>query len=127
MSPYPELDALLSNVDVVQASEAEVDALLAGDSVEQFIRRHAIAEMIITRGARGATLLTPGQRIEVPARVVPVHFRVGAGDVFLATYLLLRTHGFAPPMAARHATDVCAAKIESGEVPKGLRPSGISP
>jgi sugar/nucleoside kinase (ribokinase family) len=133
--PYPHLDQLLEQVEVVQASEAELGRLLLGDTLEQFVRhtleqfvrRHEIEEMIVTRGARGATLLTGARRMEIPARTVEGRSRVGAGDVFLAAYLLFRSLGFGPCDAGRRAAGVSAAKIEAGEVPRELRPGGIAP
>jgi sugar/nucleoside kinase (ribokinase family) len=121
LAPYPQLARLLENVDVVQGSEAELAPLLAGDSLEHFRRRYAVGEVLVTRGARGATLLVGDRRLEVPALRVEGRHPVGAGDVFLAAYLLGRAEGLAPADAASGAAEVCAAKIERGEVPKGRR------
>jgi len=126
-SPYPHLDELLENVEVVQASASELDALLLGKTLEQFARRHRIDELIVTRGARGATLVTGGRRLEIAARAVEGHFRVGAGDVFLASYLMFRALGLEPGAAAPGAAEVSAAKIAEGEVPKGMRPEAVAP
>jgi sugar/nucleoside kinase (ribokinase family) len=126
-SPYPHLDELLENVEVVQVSASELDALLLGEELEHFARRHEIAEMIVTRGARGATLVTGGRRLEIAARAVEGHFRVGAGDVFLASYLLFRARGLDPGAAALGAVEVSAAKITQGAVPKGMRPEAVAP
>ena len=59
--------------------------------------------------------------------MVEARFKVGAGDVFLAAYLVFRVRGAEPLEAAQVATRVCAAKLERGEVPKGLDPRGITP
>jgi sugar/nucleoside kinase (ribokinase family) len=125
--PYPHLDELLGGVDVVQASESELDALLRGDTLERFAQRHGVAELIVTSGARGATLVTDGRRISIPARAVEARFPVGAGDVFLASYLLFRAGALEPSAAARGAADVCAAKIARGEIPKDPRAGGGVP
>ncbi len=112
----------MRSVDVVQVSSAELEPALAGESLEAFVRRHSVREMIVTRGGRGATLLTGGTAHEVPARRARRVHPVGAGDVFLAAYLFLRASGRAPLQAALGAADVCAEKLERGEVPKGFLP-----
>lgn len=118
LAPYPKLEVLLGPVQVLQASENELPSLLAGDTIERFVRRHGIEEMIVTRGARGSVLIELGKRLEIPAIQVAGNHPVGAGDVFLAGYLIGRARGSGPLAAAHFATRICAAKIDSGEVPK---------
>lgn len=122
LAPFPALARFLEGVDVVQASEEELDVVLEGDTLERFARRYAIRELIVTRGARGAWLLSAGRRTEVTARFARRAHPVGAGDVFLASYLFLRVGGFDPGDAAGGAAQVCAEKLERGEVPKGFKP-----
>lgn len=126
LAPFPDLARFLAHVEVVQASEAELPALLDGLTLEQFIRRHAIREMVVTRGPRGARVIEGGRAVDVAAPEVEARFKVGAGDVFLAAYLVFRVRGEVPVEAARAATLVCAAKLERGEVPKGLDPRALS-
>jgi sugar/nucleoside kinase (ribokinase family) len=111
------LALLLPHVDVVKASEPELLAMLDGDSVERFVARHAVRELLVTRGAAGVTVMTAARRVEVPAVPARGTARVGAGDVFLATYLLQRARGDDPVTAARAAAHVAALKIEHGTVP----------
>ncbi|MFQ5699020.1 MAG: PfkB family carbohydrate kinase [Myxococcota bacterium] len=118
LAPYPKLEVLLDRVQVLQASESELPSLLAGDTVERFVRRHGIEEMIVTLGARGSVLLHRGRRLEVPALEVAGRHPVGAGDVFLASYLVARARSSSPMDAARFATRICAAKIDTGELPE---------
>lgn len=119
--PNPKLGAYLQQVDVVQASEPELRAVLAGESPERFSHRHALAELLVTHGARGVTVISGGETIEVPAVPTAGSDTVGAGDVFFAAYLFLRARGRPPVEAARGASAVVAAKIEHGGVPKGMR------
>ena len=72
--------------------------------------------------ALGATLLTAGARHDVPAAPSTGRHLVGAGDVFLACYLLQRVRGTAPERAAAWAARVCARKLDTGQVPKGFDP-----
>jgi sugar/nucleoside kinase (ribokinase family) len=112
------LPAFLPHVDVVQASEPELDPMLAGDTIPRFMARHAVRELLITRGARGVTvLLADGASHDVPTPVTHGTAKVGAGDVFLAAYLLERAGGTHPLAAARTAAHAAALKIERGELP----------
>ncbi len=117
-----DLPRLLSQVDVLQGSEEEFAALLEGEPLEAFVKRFGLGEVLITRGARGATLLTAGTRHDVPAAPSTGRHLVGAGDVFLACYLLQRVRGTAPERAAAWAARVCARKLDTGQVPKGFDP-----
>ncbi len=120
LAPSPELLRFLPHIAVLKASEAELEAVLDGDLLERFVRRHDVREMLVTRGARGVEVIAGDQHYAFAApRVVP-RYKVGAGDVFLAAYLWFRAHERGPADAARAATEVCAIKLEQGEVPKGL-------
>jgi sugar/nucleoside kinase (ribokinase family) len=127
LEPNADLARFLAGVRVVQASESELSAALEGASIEQFVERHSIPEMIVTRGARGALVLCSGQRFDVPTRPVQGVHRVGSGDVFLASYLFFRASGRPPPDASVAAGEVCAVRIEKGEVPRGFHPGGGTP
>ena len=116
------LPSYLENVDVVQVSESDLSGLLGGQSLGHFVQRYDVKEMIVTRGSRGATLVTEKGATEVPARGVAGGDPVGAGDVFLASYLFLRSRGRGPVDAARGATRACAAKLEHGMIPRGFAP-----
>jgi len=119
--PNPKLGVYLEQVDVVQASEPELRAVLEGESPERFARRHGIRELLVTQGARGVTVIADRETIEVPAVPAQGSEIVGAGDVFFAAYLSLRARGHAPVEAARGACTVVAAKIDHGLVPRGMR------
>jgi len=120
LAPCPDLRHFLPHVHVVKASEAELAAVLDGDTLERFARRHAIREMLVTRGARGVHVLSARGAWDLPAPLVHARFKVGAGDVFLAAYLFFRVRELGPVESAEAATRVCAAKLEQGEVPKGF-------
>ncbi len=116
----PELERYLGNVSVLKASEHELPVLLDGENAEAFRRRHAIPELLVTRGARGCTVITAAGVREIPALATEGSATVGAGDVFLAAYLLLRAAQSDPFAAAREASAITASKIRHGQVPKGL-------
>jgi sugar/nucleoside kinase (ribokinase family) len=121
LRPFAALSRFLAHVDVVQASEPELRAMLGGGSLRHFVSRHGVREMIVTRGMRGATVVTRDGACDVAGYAARGGARVGAGDVFLAAYLLLRVRGLAPVAAADGAARICALKIARGMVPKNLR------
>jgi sugar/nucleoside kinase (ribokinase family) len=108
------LRQFLPYLNVLQVSEADLDSLLRGEGLERFVERSNLKEMIVTRGARGATVLTSEGRTEIPAQAISGKGRVGLGDVFLASYLFSRVLGRGPADAARSATQVCASEIRGG-------------
>jgi fructokinase len=124
LEPNPALPRFLNGAEVVHANQEEIEVVLEGDSLEGFVKRHSIPEMLVTRGAGGAVLVEKGRRVDIPARPTNARHCVGAGDVFLATYLLLRVQGLASGEAARGAAQACALRIEVGEIPRGFRVSG---
>jgi sugar/nucleoside kinase (ribokinase family) len=112
------LPVFLPHVDVVQANEAEIEPLLAGDTVARFMARHAVRELLVTRGARGVTvLLADGAAHDVPAVPAGGGAKVGAGDVFLAAYLLERATGGHPVTAAAVAARAVALEIAADARP----------
>ncbi len=121
------LPCFLDNVDVVQVSETDLADLLGEQSLGHFAQRFKLKEMIVTRGSRGATLLTQQGTTEIPARKVEGGDPVGAGDVFLAAYLFLRVRGRGPIDAARGATRACEAKLEHGLIPRRFQPEQADP
>jgi fructokinase len=122
MPPSP-LDTALTpfadHVDVVQMSETDLPALLDGRSPESVRRHYGIPELIVTRGARGATVTTGAGTWEIAGVPVAGGSLVGAGDVFLAAYLFARVAGHEPAAAGAFAARTSAAKIARGRVPRG--------
>jgi len=108
---FSALARFLPEIDILQASEPELESLLAGESVEHFKTRARLSELIVTRGAQGASVWTHAGRVEIPAHTVPVRDRTGAGDVFLASYLHARVRGYKPLEAARAAARNSACQI----------------
>jgi sugar/nucleoside kinase (ribokinase family) len=102
----PALGSFVTRAHVVQVSERELPAVLDGESLDRFVARHRIRELLVTRGARGVTVITPAGVEDVAAVPAVVRSPAGAGDVFLAAYLLARVLGAGPREAAHEA---CAA------------------
>ncbi len=120
LSAFNRLAEFLEGVPIAKVSEEELPFVLDGEPVDAFLKRYDISELLVTRGARGASVITPQKNIAVPAVRAEQRHPVGAGDVFLSAYLCARIRGLAPVLAARLASHVSAKKVEAGEVPKGL-------
>jgi sugar/nucleoside kinase (ribokinase family) len=103
-----ELDAdfdpeLLRHVWVLKLSEEEAEVL--GDP-----RSFGVRELLITHGARGATVVADGAETHVPAFALDGD-PTGAGDGFCIAYLASRSAGLSPTAAARRATTVVASML----------------
>lgn len=97
---------LLRAVWVLKLNEEE--AAVLGDPA-----RLGVPELVVTRGARGATVYADGRVEEIPARAVGDN-HTGTGDQFAVAYLDGRAGGLDPASAARRATAVVAALLPAG-------------
>jgi sugar/nucleoside kinase (ribokinase family) len=84
---------------------ADEEAEIVGDPAAL-----GVPEVIVTHGSRGATLYTRGLRTDVTAHRIDTD-PTGAGDAFMAAYVVARNAGFAPLGATRRATSVVAAVL----------------
>jgi sugar/nucleoside kinase (ribokinase family) len=105
--------AQLTHASVLKLDEEEADVLVGGDEVAR-LRSLGVPEVLLTRGSRGALVVTSSASEDVPAhdlagKVDPT----GAGDTFAAAYLVARSRGAEPVEAARDATDAVAAFLAS--------------
>jgi sugar/nucleoside kinase (ribokinase family) len=103
---------------VVQASAADVPTLFDATSPRAIRAAYGIAELVVTRGARGATLATHAGVVEIAARSVTGGDPRGAGDTFLAVYLVGRVTDLAPAAAAETAARLTAEAVSTGAVPR---------
>ncbi len=58
----------------------------ADDGAREIIRRDGAAVVVVKRGSRGALVVTPQERTEVPAYRGAAVFSIGSGDVFAAAF-----------------------------------------
>ncbi len=94
---------VLRHLAVLKLNDEEAEVI--GDPV-----RLGVRELLLTHGARGATVVADGRVHEVPA--FPLEGDpTGAGDGFCVAYLASRSVGLAPAAAARRATAVVAAMM----------------
>lgn len=127
LAPNAELKDFLPHVSVAKAGEEELAVVLEGRTLEEFRREFGLAELLVTRGARGALVVTRSGVQEVEAPVVPRRFPVGAGDVFLAAYLHARASEHTPLEAARFAARTSAAQVEHGRISAQPLEEGAAP
>lgn len=112
------LTRFLACADVVQASSEDLPRLTHGEAPGPFAYRHAIQELLITQGARGAELWTSSGVARVPVRRIDLEGTtsgealIGAGDGFLASYLYARACGCTPEPAAHRAAELAVSRIE---------------
>lgn len=106
--PWRPAPAILARIDALVLSIEDVrgDEALAA-SYAQHCRL-----VVVTRGARGATLFIDGRPYEIGAFAAIERDPTGAGDVFAAT-LFARLHETGDPLgSARYAAYVAALSVE---------------
>jgi 2-dehydro-3-deoxygluconokinase len=116
-TPAEARDTLLpltGQADIVFASADEL-AMLAGHDDLQVAAQEMLArgagQVVVKRGADGATAYADGATVSVPARQVTVADVVGAGDAFVAGYLSARLDGAATADCLDRATVTAAFAI----------------
>lgn len=103
------------HVDILFANEAEIASLTENADFEASAAaiRGCCDVAVLTRGARGAVVITADERVEIAAEpVARVVDTTGAGDLFAAGFLHGFTRGRSPGDCARMGA-ICAAEIIS--------------
>ncbi len=109
------LELLIDDVDILLGNEEEVTMLFGAGSFEQAVEAAEETGLlvVVTRGPRGATVLTARGPVEIPAAPVERGIATtGAGDLFAAGCLDGLTHGL-EPVASTHLGGLCAAEVIS--------------
>ena len=104
----PVLSALARGADIVIASEDEL-GLVVTDPLDESgaaaeLAASGISQLVVKRGARGATVWHDGRAHHAPAVTVTVLDTIGAGDAFTAGYLSGVLDGLRPPESLRRGT-----------------------
>jgi sugar/nucleoside kinase (ribokinase family) len=94
-----DLAALLKRADVVKASSEELARLTDAS-------RSVLADRIVleTRGRYGTVIYGCSEEIHVRAKPVDVSDTIGAGDTFLAAFVVSLIDGASPPDAVEMAS-----------------------
>lgn len=112
---HADFRKLVKNVDILFANEHEITALYETDDFEAAARQAAVEVKlaVLTRSAKGATIISGGQSVHVSAeKVAKVVDLTGAGDAFAAGFLYGYTQGLPLAEAGRIAA-LCAAEVIS--------------
>jgi sugar/nucleoside kinase (ribokinase family) len=84
---------------------ADEEAAVVGD-----VEALRVKEVLVTHGSRGSTVYCGGTREFVPAHAVD-RDPTGAGDAYMAAYIVGRNAGLSPVGSARRATAVVASLL----------------
>jgi sugar/nucleoside kinase (ribokinase family) len=117
------LELLLDDVDILLGNEDEITMLFGAETHQAALEAAEETGLLVvmTRGPRGAVVLTARGPVEVPAAAVErVVDTTGAGDLFAAGFLFGLTHGMGPADSTRLG-GLCAAEVISHT---GARPEG---
>jgi sugar/nucleoside kinase (ribokinase family) len=102
---------VLRHVSILKLAEEEA-RVLVGEPDKDALRSLGVPEIVVTFGSEGSLVFAEDRLERVPAR--PVGGGVdptGAGDAFIAAYLISRSSGYAPVPAARRATALVAGLL----------------
>ena len=87
--------------DVVFVSEEEADTVFGSSEASSLAGELRTDELVLTRGDRGAVLVSAGELFDVPAPAVASVDPAGAGDALAGAFLAARLAGESPPRALR--------------------------
>jgi 2-dehydro-3-deoxygluconokinase len=102
----PVLAELVRRAHIVIASEDELGLVAPMDepAAAKELAASGVSQLVIKRGARGATVWHEGEAHHAPAIAVSVLDTIGAGDAFTAGYLSGVLDGLSPVEALRRGT-----------------------
>jgi 2-dehydro-3-deoxygluconokinase len=104
----PVLSRLVRSADIVIASEDELGLVVIDPQDEsaaaEELAASGVSQLVITRGARGATVWHEGRAHDATAVAVTVLDTIGAGDAFTAGYLSGVLDELGPAVALHRGT-----------------------
>lgn len=102
----PVLSALARSADIVVASEDELSLVASGSEAEAAaeLADSGVSQLVLTRGARGASVLLDGETHHCPSVHVAVRDTIGAGDAFVAGFLSGVLDGLSAPQCLHRGT-----------------------
>jgi sugar/nucleoside kinase (ribokinase family) len=99
---------VLRHISVLKLAEEEA-RVLVGEPDAQALASLGVAEIVVTFGSEGSLVFAQGRLERVPARALGDEVDpTGAGDAFMAAYLVSRSSGHAPVPAGRRASEIVA-------------------
>ena len=125
------LEHILQMADLVKVSEEDLDWLDPGQpacDAARALLAYGPKVVLLTRGPGGATVVTPGATIHVPAVPVDVVDTIGAGDAFSGGFLAWwSSHGLGRDDLAREGLVVEAARFAAVVAARTVAQAGASP
>lgn len=118
--PAQRLREVLARMDVVLMTEDELPIVAPGlPEAEACAALFAlgVSMLVIKRGARGCSVITPDSRLDAPGLPVSVADTIGAGDCFNAAFIYGRCGGLSVQRAAQLANGMgaaCVQKVAAG-------------
>jgi fructokinase len=126
----PGIEQLVALSDLVKASDADIDWLYPGDSVDEVLARWAglgPSMAVITLGEQGARALVGGAFVSVPPQHIEVVDTVGAGDAFMAGMISgLLDASLLGGAAGRAALADASPEAVRPALDRGVRVAGIT-
>ena len=102
---------VLRHVSVLKLAEEEAHVLV-GEPDENALRSLGVPEVVVTLGSHGSLVLADGKLERIAVRPVGGELDpTGAGDAFMAAYLVSRSSGHAPVASARRAGALVAGLL----------------
>jgi fructokinase len=103
------LTRVVDRAQWLKASDDDLAWIAPGTDPVDAARALGAPTTLITRGARGATVVTADAAVDIPAPPVDVVDTIGAGDAFAGAFLTRRAEGAeqAAAFAAEVAADTC--------------------
>jgi sugar/nucleoside kinase (ribokinase family) len=99
---------VLRHVSILKLADEEA-RVLVGEPSADALSSLGVPEIVVTFGSEGSLVFAEGQAEHVPARALAGEVDpTGAGDAFVAAYLVSRSSGYAPVPAARRASALVA-------------------
>jgi len=112
-SCLPQVDTFFGNGVEVCAVAGVRDPFRAAERILEY----GVTEVVLHRGADGATWVREGQRESAPALRVPIDNPTGCGDVFNAGYLFVKLSGGTPDEALGLGNACAALHLQDRRVP----------
>jgi len=112
---------LMQYADLLKVNAAELQSIAGWmemkseeevDIIAEIFSKYRIQEVVVTKGAAGASLYTREKRFDAPAYEVDVNDTIGSGDSFLAAFLAMKLRGEGPE-ASLHTAVAMGAFITS--------------
>jgi tagatose kinase len=122
---------VLSRCSILFPGERELALLSGRDDPEEGARvlfdRHPLEAIVLKRGSRGCSVITPSSRADVPAFRIREKDPTGAGDCFDAGFLCGRLEGRSLEASARMAAAVGALNARAfGPMEGKISPAAVA-